>query len=57
MDIAPTVLGLLGFGYTAPFYGQDVLGLRRPGREHPILFNHNHDVALLNEGRMVVPRP
>ena len=53
MDIAPTVLGLLGLGYTAPFYGQDVLHLP-PGAKHPILLNHNHDVALLDKGQMVV---
>jgi phosphoglycerol transferase MdoB-like AlkP superfamily enzyme len=53
MDIAPTVLGLLGLGYTAPFYGQDVLHLP-PGADHPILVNHNHDVALLDRGRLVV---
>ncbi len=53
MDIAPTVLGLLGLGYTAPFYGQDVLHLA-PGADHPILLNHNHDVALLDRGQMVV---
>lgn len=53
MDIAPTVLGLLGLGYTAPFYGQDVLDMP-PGAEHPILLNHNHDVAMLDRGHMVV---
>ncbi len=53
MDIAPTVLGLLGLGYTAPFYGQDVLHLP-PGADHPIPVNHNHDVALLDRGRLVV---
>jgi phosphoglycerol transferase MdoB-like AlkP superfamily enzyme len=53
MDIAPTVLGLLGMSYTAPFYGQDVLHLA-PGADHPILLNHNHDVALLDQGQMVV---
>jgi phosphoglycerol transferase MdoB-like AlkP superfamily enzyme len=53
MDIAPTVLGLLGFPYTAPFYGEDVLAARA-GQSHPILLNHNHDVALLLDDRLVV---
>lgn len=53
IDIAPTVLGMLGLGYTAPFYGQDVLHLP-PGADHPVLLNHNHDVALLEKDRMVV---
>jgi phosphoglycerol transferase MdoB-like AlkP superfamily enzyme len=52
MDIAPTVLGLLGFAYTAPFYGQDVV--HQPDPRHPILLNHNHDVALLSGDRLVV---
>lgn len=53
MDIAPTVLGLLGLPYTAPFFGEDVLHLA-PGQIHPILVNHNHDVALLAGDRLVV---
>jgi phosphoglycerol transferase MdoB-like AlkP superfamily enzyme len=53
MDIAPTVLGLLGLPYTAPFYGEDVLAARA-GQFHPILLNHNHDVALLMADQMVV---
>lgn len=53
MDIAPTVLGLLGLPYTAPFYGEDVLAARA-GQSHPILLNHNHDVALLLDDRLVV---
>jgi phosphoglycerol transferase MdoB-like AlkP superfamily enzyme len=53
MDIAPTVLGLLGLPYTSPFYGEDVLAARA-GQSHPILLNHNHDVALLLADRLVV---
>jgi phosphoglycerol transferase MdoB-like AlkP superfamily enzyme len=52
IDIAPTLLGLLGIGYTAPFFGQDVLNASSVS---PIaLFNHNQDVALYRDGRMVV---
>jgi phosphoglycerol transferase MdoB-like AlkP superfamily enzyme len=51
IDIAPTVLGLLGFGYTAPFFGQNVLA--NPG-PRIALFNHNHDVALYRDGTIVV---
>lgn len=53
MDIAPTVLGLLGLPYSAPFFGEDVLHLAA-GQIHPILVNHNHDVALLAGDRLVV---
>ena len=52
MEIAPTVLGLLGLPYDAPFFGQDVLALH--GKPHPILLNHNFDVALMEAGQMVV---
>lgn len=52
MDIAPTILGLLGLPYTAPFYGQDVLAEDKPSGS--LLFNHNHDVALYHEGKLVV---
>jgi phosphoglycerol transferase MdoB-like AlkP superfamily enzyme len=53
MDIAPTVLGLLGLPYTAPFYGEDVLHAP-PGQERGILINHNHDVGLLEGDRLTV---
>jgi phosphoglycerol transferase MdoB-like AlkP superfamily enzyme len=52
IDIAPTVLGLLGFGYRAPFFGQDLLS--HPDAPRVALFNHNHDVALYRDGRLVV---
>jgi phosphoglycerol transferase MdoB-like AlkP superfamily enzyme len=52
IDVAPTVLGLLGLPYQAPFFGQDVL--RAPAAERVALFNHNHDVAIYRDGRMVV---
>ncbi len=52
IDLAPTVLGLLGLPYEAPFFGQDALATTP---EHRIaLFNHNHDVAIYRDGRMVV---
>lgn len=52
IDIAPTLLGLLGIGYTAPFFGQDVLSAN-PG-PRIALFNHNHDIALYRDGKIVV---
>lgn len=52
IDIAPTLLGLLGHPYEAPFFGRDVLNddLREP----LLPFNHNHDVALLRDDKMVI---
>lgn len=54
IDIAPTVLGLLGLGYTAPFYGIDVLNQNGDRKLNPLLMSHNHDVAMLVDDRMVV---
>ena len=46
IDVAPTVLGLLGLSYDSTFFGRDVLRDPRPGRFIPM--NHNRDVALFN---------
>jgi phosphoglycerol transferase MdoB-like AlkP superfamily enzyme len=54
IDIAPTVLGLLGLPYEAPFFGVDVL---HTSPEHRIaLFSHNHDVAIYRDGELMVMR-
>jgi phosphoglycerol transferase MdoB-like AlkP superfamily enzyme len=52
IDVAPTVLGLLGLPYEAPFFGQDALHAPDEGRI--AFFNHNHDVAIYRDGRLVV---
>lgn len=52
IDIAPTVMGLLGLPYTAPFFGQNVFAERDDAKV--LLFNHNHDVALYQNGRLAV---
>jgi phosphoglycerol transferase MdoB-like AlkP superfamily enzyme len=52
IDIAPTVLGLLGLPYEAPFFGQDALHAPAAGRI--AVFNHNHDVAIYRDGSLVV---
>ena len=53
IDVAPTVLGLLGLPYEAPFFGVDVLH-QRPGTPRIALFSHNHDVAILRDDRLAV---
>jgi phosphoglycerol transferase MdoB-like AlkP superfamily enzyme len=51
IDVAPTVLGLLGLEYSAPFFGQDALA----DTQSPVLlFNHNHNVALYRDGKLAV---
>ena len=52
IDLAPTVLGLLGLPYQAPFFGRDVLA---DTPNPPImLFSHNHDIGLYNGERLIV---
>jgi len=53
IDIAPTVLGLLGLPYQAPFFGVDALN-RPVGQPRVALFSHNHDVAILRDDDLVV---
>ncbi len=50
IDIAPTVLGMLGLPYRAPFFGQDVLN--SPDQDRIALFSHNHDIAIYRNGRI-----
>lgn len=53
IDVAPTVLGLLGLAYQAPFFGEDVLNWPAE-RPRTLLFNHNHDVAALRGDSLCV---
>ena len=46
MDIAPTVLGLLGGSYRSTFFGRDINQLGP--QEGLALMQHNHDVAILD---------
>jgi phosphoglycerol transferase MdoB-like AlkP superfamily enzyme len=52
IDIAPTALGLLGIGYSAPFFGQDVLNT--PPEGHVAFFSHNHNAALMRYNQMTI---
>jgi phosphoglycerol transferase MdoB-like AlkP superfamily enzyme len=53
IDIAPTVLGLLGLPYEAPFFGIDALN-EPADHERIALFSHNHDVAILRGNELEV---
>ena len=44
MDLAPTILALLGLEYEAPFFGVDVMDPRVPA-SRPVMFSHNHNIA------------
>jgi len=53
LDIAPTIMGLLGGDYRSVFFGRDVLSL--PPEQGYALMQHNHDVALLTaDDKLVV---
>jgi phosphoglycerol transferase MdoB-like AlkP superfamily enzyme len=52
IDIAPTALGLLGFAYHAPFFGEDVMNGSKEQRV--AFFSHNHDVALYQNGELAI---
>ena len=52
VDIAPTLLGMLGLPYRAPWFGRDVFNSPEAGRV--AFFSHNHDVALLRDGELRV---
>jgi phosphoglycerol transferase MdoB-like AlkP superfamily enzyme len=53
VDIAPTVLGMLGLPYEAPFFGVDILH-EPPGHSRLALFSHNHDIAILRDNELEV---
>jgi hypothetical protein len=53
IDVAPTVMGILGLPFTAPFYGQDVLHWPAD-KPQSILVNHDHDVGLLLGNKLAV---
>lgn len=52
IDIAPTLLGLLGLPYTAPWFGRDILHDGQSARL--AFFSHNHDVALYRDGALAI---
>ncbi len=53
MDLAPTLLGMLGLSYEAPFYGVNVLSPNVPS-SRPLMFSHNHNIAMYQDGDLTV---
>ena len=51
VDLAPTLLSLAGIGYTAPFFGEDLL--QRPTGPGRAFLQHNRDVAVMDDGGLV----
>ncbi len=52
IDVAPTILGILGWGYDSPFYGRDLRKV--PADEGWALMQHDRDIARYDKGRLVV---
>ena len=52
LDVAPTILGLLGRPYETLFFGRDLLKMKpEAGR---VWLNHNRDIGMLARERLVV---
>jgi phosphoglycerol transferase MdoB-like AlkP superfamily enzyme len=52
MDLAPTILGLLGLEYKSTFYGRDLMHV--PANKGYALLQHDRNVGLLTDNRLVV---
>jgi phosphoglycerol transferase MdoB-like AlkP superfamily enzyme len=50
LDVAPTVLGMLGRPYESTFFGRDLL---KPHKKFAVL-NHNRDIGMYRDGHLVV---
>lgn len=46
MDVAPTIMGLLGGDYRSVFFGRDALAI--DPKDGYAMMQHNHEIALLN---------
>jgi phosphoglycerol transferase MdoB-like AlkP superfamily enzyme len=52
LDVAPTVLGLLGRPYDTLFFGRDLL--KEQPEDGRVFINHNRDIGILEHQRLVV---
>jgi len=52
LDIAPTVLGLLGRPYDTLFFGRDLL--KEQATDGRVFINHNRDIGVMEQKRLVV---
>ncbi|MDB6067546.1 MAG: sulfatase [Pedosphaera sp.] len=52
LDVPPTILGLLGRPYQTLFFGRDLLNCPPEGGR--VLINHNRDIGMLRDDRLVV---
>ncbi|MDB6018735.1 MAG: sulfatase [Pedosphaera sp.] len=52
LDVAPTILGMLGRPYQTLFFGRDLLN--SPPEGGRVLINHNRDIGMFRDDRLVV---
>lgn len=52
LDVAPTILGLVGRPYETLFFGRDLL--KHPSTEGLVVLNHNRDIGVFKQDRLVV---
>ena len=52
LDVAPTILGLLGRPYETLFFGRDLL--KSPPADHRVFINHNRDIGMFTRDRLIV---
>jgi len=52
LDVAPTILGMLGRPYDTLFFGRDLLN--SPPEGGRVLLNHNRDIGLFRQDHLVV---
>ncbi|WP_160164647.1 LTA synthase family protein [Pedosphaera parvula] len=52
LDVTPTILGMLGRPYQTMFFGRDLL--HSPPEGGRVLLNHNRDIGMMRDNRMVV---
>jgi hypothetical protein len=52
LDVAPTVLGLIGRSYDTMFFGRDLL--KEQPAEGRVFINHNRDIGVMEHQRLVV---
>lgn len=55
VDVAPTLLGLLGFTYDSPFFGVDLT--RIPPDKGRVVMEHNYAIAMGTDGRVAAILP
>lgn len=52
LDVVPTILGMIGRPYETMFFGRDLL--RGPPEANLALFNHNRDIGIYQNERLIV---